>query len=115
MLSQMAFNQSVINSTFDEEIRFINHWMGQGKYDEAYDLFYRASWDYSFHAASYYRLAQISCVKKDFFVVSKQRFHCFHDLTSFLIRNTSYLYILLCMSYVPTSSTNMSVVRMTSS
>ncbi|MHC4394825.1 MAG: DUF5107 domain-containing protein [Planctomycetota bacterium] len=38
----------------------------QGKYDEAYDNFYRASWDYAFHSASYYQLAELSCRKEDY-------------------------------------------------
>ena len=29
--------------------------------DEAYDAFYRATWDQAFHAAAYYQLAEISC------------------------------------------------------
>ena len=33
----------------------------QGKLDEAYDLFHRASWDYAFRAPSYYQLAEMSC------------------------------------------------------
>ncbi len=38
----------------------------QGKLDEAYDMFYRASWDSAFHSAAYYQLAELSCRKKDF-------------------------------------------------
>jgi tetratricopeptide (TPR) repeat protein len=33
----------------------------QGKTDEAYDLFYRSTWDYAHHAAAYYQLAELSC------------------------------------------------------
>ncbi len=38
----------------------------QGKYDGAYDNFYRATWDYAFHSASYYQLAELSCKKADY-------------------------------------------------
>jgi tetratricopeptide (TPR) repeat protein len=38
----------------------------QGKLDEAYDLFYRATWDYAFHAPAYYQLAELSCRKGQF-------------------------------------------------
>ena len=38
----------------------------QGRFDEAYDVFYRASWDSAFHSAAYYQLAELSCRKQDF-------------------------------------------------
>jgi len=38
----------------------------QGRFDEADDMFYRASWDSAFHSAAYYQLAELSCRKKDF-------------------------------------------------
>lgn len=38
----------------------------QGKLDAAYDNFYKATWDYTFHTAAYYQLAEISCIKHDF-------------------------------------------------
>jgi tetratricopeptide (TPR) repeat protein len=38
----------------------------QGQFDEAYDVFYRATWDYAFHSAAYYQLAELSCRKRDF-------------------------------------------------
>jgi len=38
----------------------------QKKFDEAYDVFYRATWDYAFHSAAYYQLAELSCKKQDF-------------------------------------------------
>lgn len=37
-----------------------------GLYEEAIDTLYRASWDYAYHSASYFELAQISCMKGDF-------------------------------------------------
>lgn len=37
-----------------------------GKYDEAYDYFYQASWTSAWHSASYYQLAELDCIKKDF-------------------------------------------------
>ncbi len=33
---------------------------------EAYDSFYRATWDQAFHAAAYYQLAELSCIRADF-------------------------------------------------
>jgi len=33
---------------------------------EAEDMLYRATWDYAFHSAAYFQLAEISCAKKDF-------------------------------------------------
>jgi tetratricopeptide (TPR) repeat protein len=38
----------------------------QGKLDEAYDAFYRATWDSAFHSPAYYQLAELSCRKKDY-------------------------------------------------
>lgn len=38
----------------------------QGKFDEAYDVFYRATWDSAFHSAAYYQLVEMSCRKQDF-------------------------------------------------
>ena len=39
---------------------------GQGRLDEAYDAFYRATWDYAFHSAGYFQLATLSSRKGDF-------------------------------------------------
>jgi len=39
---------------------------GQGRCSEAYDAFYRATWDYAFHSAGYFQLATLSCRKGDF-------------------------------------------------
>ncbi|MHC4331448.1 MAG: DUF5107 domain-containing protein, partial [Planctomycetota bacterium] len=44
----------------------------QGKLDEAYDVFYRATWDYAFHSATYYQLAELSCRKRDFAAALQQ-------------------------------------------
>ncbi len=38
----------------------------QGRLDEAFDAFYRATWDYAFHSAAYYQLAELSCRKRDY-------------------------------------------------
>jgi len=38
----------------------------QGRFDEAYEVFYRATWDYAFHSPAYYQLAELSCRKGDF-------------------------------------------------
>ena len=37
-----------------------------GKFDEAYDLLYQSSWDYSWHTAAYYQLAEIDCIRGDY-------------------------------------------------
>ena len=39
---------------------------GLGLIREAEDILYRATWDYAYHSAAYYQLAEISCAKKDF-------------------------------------------------
>jgi len=39
---------------------------GQGRLDEAYDAFYRSTWDYAFHSAGYFQLATLSSRKGDF-------------------------------------------------
>ncbi|MBN2314358.1 MAG: DUF5107 domain-containing protein, partial [Sedimentisphaerales bacterium] len=44
----------------------------QGRFDEAYDAFYRATWDYTFHSAAYYQLAELSCRKQDFTLALEQ-------------------------------------------
>ncbi len=36
------------------------------QYDDAYDALYRATWSNAYHAAAYYRLAQIDCLRGDF-------------------------------------------------
>ncbi|MBW8041881.1 MAG: DUF5107 domain-containing protein [Planctomycetes bacterium] len=38
----------------------------QRRFDEAYDAFYRATWDYAFHSSAYHQLAELSCRKGDF-------------------------------------------------
>ncbi len=47
------------------------HYLGlaqraQGKLDDACDSFYRATWDYAFHSAAYYQLAELSCRRGGF-------------------------------------------------
>ena len=37
-----------------------------GLYAEAIDTLYRATWDYAYHSAAYFELAQISCIMGDF-------------------------------------------------
>ncbi len=37
-----------------------------GKLEEAYDILYRAGWDYSYRSAAYFALAEIDCVKGRF-------------------------------------------------
>lgn len=37
-----------------------------GLYEEAIDTLYRATWDYAWHSAAYFELAQISCINGDF-------------------------------------------------
>lgn len=38
----------------------------QGKYDEAFDAFYKATWSWAWNAAGYFQLAQLACRKNDF-------------------------------------------------
>ncbi|MBN2325530.1 MAG: DUF5107 domain-containing protein [Candidatus Omnitrophica bacterium] len=38
----------------------------QGKYNEAYDAFYRAAWSLAWRAAGYFSLAQLDCLANDF-------------------------------------------------
>ncbi len=38
---------------------------GQHRDEEAYDQFYRATWDQAWHAAAYYELAALSCLRGD--------------------------------------------------
>ena len=38
----------------------------QGRYDEAYEAFYKATWYHAWHAAAYYSLAEIDCIRGDF-------------------------------------------------
>ncbi len=38
----------------------------QGKYDAAYDAFYKATWSSGLHTAGYYHLAEIDCIRGDF-------------------------------------------------
>jgi tetratricopeptide (TPR) repeat protein len=40
--------------------------LAQHRDDEAYDQFYRASWDQAFHSAAFYELAAISCRRGEF-------------------------------------------------
>ncbi|MHC4110953.1 MAG: DUF5107 domain-containing protein [Planctomycetota bacterium] len=47
----------------------------QGKFDEAYDMFYRATWDSAFHSAAYYQLAELSCRKQDYTSALEQISH----------------------------------------
>ena len=44
----------------------------QGRWDEAYEAFYRATWDYAFHSAAYYQLAELSCRKSLFLPALEQ-------------------------------------------
>jgi tetratricopeptide (TPR) repeat protein len=44
----------------------------QRRFDEAYDTLYRATWDYTFHSAAYYQLAELSCRKSDFATALEQ-------------------------------------------
>jgi len=38
----------------------------QGKYEAAYDAFYKSTWSWAWHAAGYYQLAQLACRKGDY-------------------------------------------------
>ena len=48
----------------------------QGKFDAAYDAFYRATWDYAFHSAAHYQLATLSCRRGDFATALEQIGNC---------------------------------------
>ena len=39
---------------------------GQGKLDEAYDAFYKATWSWAWNAASYYQLARLACLRNEY-------------------------------------------------
>ncbi|MBN1804672.1 MAG: DUF5107 domain-containing protein [Sedimentisphaerales bacterium] len=43
----------------------------QGKYNDAYDALYKATWSYGYHTAAYYHLAEIDCIKNDFLTALK--------------------------------------------
>ena len=53
-------------------------------YDEAIDTLYRATWDYAYHSAAYFELAQISCIKGDF----KKALHQINESLSTNMKNT---------------------------
>ena len=38
----------------------------QGRYAEAFDSFYKATWSQDFQAAAFYALAELSCLKGDY-------------------------------------------------
>ncbi len=44
----------------------------QGKLDEAYDAFYRSTWDYAFRSAGYYQLAELSCGRGEWTMALRQ-------------------------------------------
>ncbi|HPC95489.1 MAG TPA: DUF5107 domain-containing protein [Sedimentisphaerales bacterium] len=44
----------------------------QGKVDEAYDTFYRSTWDHAFHSAGYHQLAELSCGRGDWATALEQ-------------------------------------------
>ena len=43
----------------------------QGKNKEAYDALYKSTWSFAWHAAAYYQLAEIDCLKGDFAIALK--------------------------------------------
>lgn len=53
-------------------------------YDEAVDTLYRATWDYAYHSAAYFQLAQISCIKDDF----EKALHQINESLSTNMKNT---------------------------
>ncbi len=55
-----------------------------GLYDEAIDTLYRATWDYAYHSAAYFELAQISCIKGDF----KKALHQINESLTTNMKNT---------------------------
>ena len=53
-------------------------------YNKAEDTLYRATWDYAYHSAAYFELAQISCIKGDF----KKALHQVNEALSTNTKNT---------------------------
>ena len=51
----------------------------QGKYNTAYDTLSRATWDYAYHAAAFYNLAQIASIRKNYIEALE---HINHSLTT---------------------------------
>jgi tetratricopeptide (TPR) repeat protein len=43
----------------------------QAKYDAAYDALYKATWSHGYHTPAYYHLAEIDCIRKDFYTALK--------------------------------------------
>ena len=43
----------------------------QGKYDEAYKIFFDATWNYAWNSPAYYALAELACMKGDFVKASE--------------------------------------------
>lgn len=54
----------------------------QGKYDRACDNLYRATWDYAFHSAAYYQLAELSCRRANYTQALEQIERCLSTGTS---------------------------------
>lgn len=54
-----------------------------GLYEEAIDTLYRATWDYAYHSAAYYELAQISCIMGDY----EKAFHQINESLSTNMKN----------------------------
>jgi tetratricopeptide (TPR) repeat protein len=52
-------------------------------YEEAIDTLYRATWDYAYHSAGYFELAQISCLKGNF----KKALHQINESLSTNMKN----------------------------
>jgi len=48
----------------------------QNRPDEAYDSFYRATWDQAFASAAYHQLAELSCGRRQFAKALEQINHC---------------------------------------
>ena len=67
---ERAINRLTKNYTSPEDGRPF-YYLGlalqfQGRYDAAYDAFYKATWSYSVHSAAYYQLAEIDSIRGDF-------------------------------------------------
>ena len=60
---------------------------GMGLYEEAIDTLYRATWDYAYHSAAYFELAQISCIMGDF----KKALHQINESLSTNMKNNRAL------------------------
>ena len=66
-----AISQVPLKSAFEYCLTQPYYYLGmalraQHRYDQAFDAFYKAAWSQGWGAASYYQLAELSCMKKEY-------------------------------------------------